>query len=156
MFTRDYQNIGIQPPAWYNLSTTIKTAADSVHMGTITLSVEIEGVEIYADHVIEKVFFYLIDDAVRFGKIRKIRFFSQESFEDLLVICEDDGNGIPPDRKEKIFHRQLFQNSGLDMYLSREILSITGISIRETGTFGKGARFEIRVPEGAYRFTSPQ
>jgi PAS domain S-box-containing protein len=156
MFTRDYQNIGIQPPAWYDLSTTIKTAAASVHMGSINLSVDIEGVEIYADHIIEKVFFHLIDDAVRLGKIRKIRFFCKESFEELHVICEDDGVGISPDKKEKIFHRQLFQNSGLDMYLSREILSITGISIRETGTFGKGARFEIRVPEGAYRFTSPQ
>jgi PAS domain S-box-containing protein len=156
LFTRDYQNIGIQPPAWYDLSTTIKTAAASVHVGSINLSVDIEGVEIYADHVIEKVFFHLIDDAVRLGKIRKIRFFSKESFEELHVICEDDGVGISPDKKEKIFHRQLFQNSGLDMYLSREILSITGISIRETGTFGKGARFEIRVPEGAYRFTSPQ
>jgi PAS domain S-box-containing protein len=156
MFTRDYQNIGIQPPSWYNLSTTIKTAAASVRIGSIKLLVEINGVEIYADHVFEKVFFYLIDDAVRFGKIGKIRFFCKESFEELLVICEDDGIGISPDKKEKIFHRQLFQNSGLDMYLSREILSITGISIRETGTFGKGARFEIRVPEGAYRFTSPQ
>jgi len=156
MFTRDYQNIGILPPAWYNLSKTIKTAAASVHMGSINLAVDIDGVEIYADHVIEKVFFYLIDDAVRFGKVRKIRFFCNESFEELLVICEDDGIGISPDKKEKIFNRQLFQNSGLDMYLSREILSITGISIRETGIFGKGARFEIRVPEGAYRFTSPQ
>ncbi|MCJ7742829.1 MAG: PAS domain S-box protein [Methanoregula sp.] len=154
-FTRDYQNIGIQPPAWYNLSKTIKTAAASVHMGSVNLAVDIEGVEIYADHVIEKVFFYLIDDAVRFGKVRKIRFFCKESFEELLVICEDDGIGIHPDKKEKIFNRQLFQNSGLDMYLSREIMSITGISIRETGTFGKGARFEIRVPEGAYRFISP-
>jgi PAS domain S-box-containing protein len=154
-FTRDYQNIGIQPPAWYNLSKTIKTAAASVHMESVKLSVDIEGVEIYADHVIEKVFFYLIDDAVRFGKVRKIRFFCKESFEELLVICEDDGIGIHPDKKEKIFNRQLFQNSGLDMYLSREIMSITGISIRETGTFGKGARFEIRVPEGAYRFISP-
>jgi PAS domain S-box-containing protein len=154
-FTRDYQNIGIQPPAWYNLSKTIKMAAASVRMGSIKLSVDIEGVEIYADHVIEKVFFYLIDNAVRHGKIRKIRFFCNESFEELLVICEDDGMGVPPDAKEKIFNRQLFQNSGLDMYLSREIMSITGISIRETGTFGKGARFEIRVPEGAYRFISP-
>ncbi len=156
MFTRDYQNIGILPPAWYNLSKTIKTAAACVHMGSINLAVDIDGVEIYADHVIEKVFFYLINDAVRFGKVSKIRFSCNESFEELLVICEDDGIGISPDKKEKIFNRQLFQNSGLDMYLSREILSITGISIRETGIFGKGARFEIRVPEGAYRFTSPQ
>ena len=141
MFTRDYQNIGILPPAWYSLSKTIKTAAASVHMGSIDLSVDIEGVEIYADHVFEKVFFYLIDDAVRFGKIRKIRFFCKESFEELLVICEDDGTGIPPDKKERIFNRKLFQDSGLDMYLSREILSITGISIRETGTFREWCTF---------------
>jgi PAS domain S-box-containing protein len=155
-FTRDYQNIGILPPAWYDLGKTIKTAAAGVRMGSINLSIEIEGVEIYADHVVGKVFFFLIADAVRNGTIRKIRFFCKESFEELLVICEDDGTGISPDKKEKLFTRQLFQNSGLDMYLSREILSITGISICETGTFGKGARFEIRIPEGAYRFVSPQ
>ena len=155
-FTRDYQNIGIRPPAWYDLGKTIKTAAASVRMESINLSVDIDGVEIYADHVFEKVFFYLIADAVRSGKIRKIRFSCKESFEELRVICEDDGIGISPDKKEKLFTRQLFQNSGLDMYLSREILSITGISICETGTFGKGARFEIRIPEGAYRFVSPQ
>ena len=39
------------------------------------------------------------------------------------------------------------------MYLAREILSLTGISIRETGVYGQGARFELRVPKGAYRFT---
>ena len=32
------------------------------------------------------------------------------------------------------------------------ILSITGITITETGTPGQGARFEIVVPKGAYRF----
>jgi len=34
----------------------------------------------------------------------------------------------------------------------REILAITGITIRETGEPGKGARFEITVPKGGYRF----
>jgi hypothetical protein len=42
------------------------------------------------------------------------------------------------------------------MFIAREILSITGISIRETGTFGEGARFEIRVPKGAYRFINEE
>ena len=37
------------------------------------------------------------------------------------------------------------------MFLSREILAITGITIREKGTEGKGVRFEINVPKGAYR-----
>jgi hypothetical protein len=38
--------------------------------------------------------------------------------------------------------------------LIREILSITGITIAETGEFGKGARFEIRVPKNGYRILS--
>jgi len=157
IFSRDYQNMGIQPPAWYNVSKTIKSAVAGIHMGSITLSDETEGVEVYGDQMIEKVFFHLVDNAVRYGsKIRKIRFSCEESFEELHVICEDDGIGIPPDAKKKIFNRQFFQNKGLDMYLSREIVSITGMSIRETGTYGTGSRFEILVPKGAYRFISPR
>jgi len=157
IFSRDYQNLGIQPPAWYNVSKTIKSAVAGTQLGSITLSDETQGVEVYADQMIEKVFFHLVDNAVRYGgKITKIRFFCEESFEELHVICEDDGIGIPPDAKKKIFNRQFFQNKGLDMYLSREIVSITGMSIRETGNYGTGSRFEILVPKGAYRFISPR
>jgi len=39
------------------------------------------------------------------------------------------------------------------LFLCREILSITGISDRENGEEGKGARFEILVPNGKFRFT---
>jgi PAS domain S-box-containing protein len=157
IFSRDYQNMGIQPPAWYTISKTIKSAVAGTQLGSITLSDETVGVEVYADQMIEKVFFHLVDNAVRYGgKITKIRFCCEESFEELHVICEDDGIGIPPDAKKKIFNRQFFQNKGLDMYLSREIVSITGMSIRETGTYGTGSRFEILVPKGAYRFISPR
>ena len=127
----------------------ISNAAASIRTGSVVLSVDTDRVEIYADHLLERVFFHLIDNAVRYGrKIKNLRFFCKESFEELLVICEDDGIGIPPDAKEKIFNRQFFQNTGLDMYLSRQILSITGVSIRETGIYGAGARFEIRYPKG--------
>jgi len=37
------------------------------------------------------------------------------------------------------------------LFVIHEILAITGITIRETGEPGKGARFEILVPAGAYR-----
>ncbi len=39
----------------------------------------------------------------------------------------------------------------LGLALSREILDISGISITETGEPGKGARFEMTVPEGTWR-----
>jgi len=37
------------------------------------------------------------------------------------------------------------------LFLPREILTITGITITENGTPGKGARFEITVPKGMWR-----
>ncbi|MGA7628822.1 PAS domain-containing protein [Methanoregula sp.] len=40
--------------------------------------------------------------------------------------------------------------------LAREILSITGITIHETGMAGKGARFEMFVPKGSYRRFVPE
>jgi hypothetical protein len=43
---------------------------------------------------------------------------------------------------------------GMSMFLAREILSITGITIQKTGEFENDARFKIQVPKGGYRFIS--
>jgi signal transduction histidine kinase len=53
--------------------------------------------------------------------------------------------------KGKLFTRNVGRNTGLGLFLTREILAITGIAIRETGEAGKGARFEIVVPARGYR-----
>ncbi|WAI01786.1 hypothetical protein [Methanogenium organophilum] len=54
--------------------------------------------------------------------------------------------------KEKIFRREYFKHTGLGRFLSREILSITGLSIQEMGVAGQGARFVIHIPKGLFRF----
>jgi signal transduction histidine kinase len=51
-----------------------------------------------------------------------------------------------------IFERGYGKNTGLGLFLSREILSITNISIKEAGEFQHGARIEMYVPKGVYRF----
>jgi len=102
--------------------------------------------------LIVKVFYNLIDNSVRYGgKISTIHFFSEKQSGDYLIICEDDGFGIPNDEKEKIFERGYGKNTGLGLFLVREILDITNITIHETGEPGKGARFEISVPNGKWR-----
>jgi signal transduction histidine kinase len=53
---------------------------------------------------------------------------------------------------ERIFEQGFGKNTGLGLFLSREILAITGLTITENSVPGKGARFEITVPKGAYRF----
>ena len=116
---------------------------------------EIPGsVEVFADPLIVKVFYNLMDNAFRYGgKITTIRFSLQES-DDVteIIVCEDDGIGVPAEVKEKIFLREFGQNTGLGLALSREILDITGITIKEAGKPGQGARFEMMVPKGMWRF----
>jgi signal transduction histidine kinase len=155
--TRDYQDIGIAPPEWQDVKQSIVRSCTGIRLGDITLTVEIDGVEIYADLLLSRVFSYLVENAIHNGKTTtRIRLFCQESFEKLHIVCEDDGIGVSPEKKEIIFNRQFFSDTGLDLYLAQEILSITGISIRETGIAGMGACFELCVPKGGYRFSSAQ
>jgi signal transduction histidine kinase len=53
--------------------------------------------------------------------------------------------------KEGIFRREYYRNTGYGLFLAAEILSITGLTITETGEPDSGARFEIQVPKGMYR-----
>ena len=101
---------------------------------------------------IVKVCYNLMDNAVRYGgNLTTIRFSVQAHGSNYLLVCEDDGEGVPADEKEQIFDRGFGKNTGLGLALSREILSITGITIAETGVPGMGARFELTVPREMWR-----
>lgn len=155
LFTRDYQKMGMQDPVWQNVNTTIQTARAGLHLRDITVEVDRTGPEIFADPLFDKVLYNLIENALRYGgnQLSTIRVSSQESGKGLILVCEDDGVGITEEDKKKIFQRGFGRHTGLGLFLSREILGITGITITETGEPGKGARFEIAVPEGAWRFS---
>lgn len=112
------------------------------------------GLEVYADPLIAKVFFNLVDNAVRHGGgITTIRFAVEEQDGEAIIVCEDDGEGVPPAEKERIFEHGYGKNTGFGLTISREILDITGIGIREVGDAGRGARFEMIVPPGVCRRT---
>jgi signal transduction histidine kinase len=95
-----------------------------------------------------------MDNALKYGgeKITRIGISAHETSEGLTIVLEDDGMGIAGEDKRHLFERGFGKNTGLGLFLSREILAITGIAIRETGEPGRGARFEMTVPKGAYRF----
>jgi PAS domain S-box-containing protein len=152
-FTKVYQSIGVNAPSWQDCHTLVENAAKEAPLGKINIRNDVPpGTEVFADPLIVKVFYNLLDNAVRYGgKITTIRFFIEGQNGNHVVVCEDDGDGIPVEFKEQIFDRGFGKNTGLGLALSREILDITGIVIRETGEPGKGARFEIIVLNGAYR-----
>ncbi|MHB8165012.1 MAG: response regulator [Methanoregula sp.] len=153
-FTREYEKIGVTVPAWHDCHTLVNTATRQAPLGRIMVKNDLPaGTEIFVDPLIAKVFYNLMDNAARYGrKISTIRFTLEEREGDRIIVCEDDGNGIPAEEKERIFERGYGKNTGLGLAISREILDITGITIRETGKPGKGARFEIIVPKDRVRF----
>jgi len=156
-FTKDYQDIGAQVPSWHSVSAIVTGAAGQLQTKEVVVSVDLEHVEIFVDPMIAKVFYNLIDNALRHGEhVTHIVFTSHVSETALVIVCEDDGIGIPDADKPHIFTKGVGRDSGLGLFLIREILSITGISIKETGVYGKGARFEMTVPPGDYRIGHDQ
>jgi PAS domain S-box-containing protein len=151
--TRDYQEVGIKNPQWNPMEDVISRVISGFSGTGLHFGSTIKNLEIYADPLIEKVMYNLVDNAIRYGeKITTLSFSSHISENGMELVCEDDGIGIEAGLKEKIFERGFGNNTGLGLFLTREILMITGITIRETGEPGIGARFVIYLPKGTYRF----
>lgn len=152
-FTREYEEIGTSVPLWHDARALVDAALAQAPVGDVVVRNDIfAGTEIFADPLVEKVLYNLMDNAVRYGTtLTTIRFSATDTGGTLMLVCEDDGAGVANDEKERIFERGFGKNTGLGLALSREILDITGITIRENGVPGKGARFEMAVPPGAWR-----
>jgi two-component system, sensor histidine kinase and response regulator len=152
-FTGDYQKIGVTSPAWHSITGLIDNSQKYTSMGNIRLENRIPfGAEVFADPLIEKVIFNLIDNALRYGStLTRIGFGISTDGDRTIIYCEDDGVGIPLDEKERIFSYAYGSNTGMGLFLVREILAITDITIRETGIPGKGARFELVLPPERFR-----
>ncbi len=151
-FAQSYQDIGKKPARWQNVLQSFLYAISHLDFPIISRKLDVDNLEIYADPLLESVFFILAENVIRHGKTAtEISFRYHESGGDLILVFEDNGPGIAPDRKEKIFERDYKERGGPNLFLAREILSITGVTIRETGEPGKGARFEMTVPKGAWR-----
>jgi len=152
-FTRTYDDLGVKSPLWQHVGNTASRAY-AQFINTISFTCETGDLEIYADPMLERVFYNLFDNAFRYGDgVTKVRLSGAMDGTDLLLFFEDDGIGIMESEKERIFSRGVGKNTGLGLFLTREILAITRIGIHETGEYRKGARFTLRVPRGAYRLT---
>jgi PAS domain S-box-containing protein len=154
-FTKVYEDMGTMNPVWQNVHESIRRAVAALPMRDIRVDVDRHDLEIFADPLFEKVFYNLLDNALKYGgaSMTKIRIGSHDTSDGLVLICEDNGVGITKEDKSRLFTQGFGKNTGLGLFLIREILAITGISIRETGEPGGGCRFEMIVPAIAYRFT---
>jgi signal transduction histidine kinase len=151
-FMKTYQAIGTTGPEWQRARTVFDKAMASLDLQNVKVRNELTDFEMYSDMMLERILYNLAENSFRHGeKVTVITASEFESESGLTIVYEDDGVGVPDNEKEVIFNRGYGKHTGYGLYIAREILDLTNIAIRERGVFGKGARFEILVPKGAYR-----
>lgn len=152
-FTRECQDLGINPPEWQDLGAVIPEALNQIAPFPLRVEQDTQGLSILADPLLVKVFMTIFQNTRIHGeKADRICITVKQEGNDVVVVIEDNGIGIAQSEKEKIFNLEYRKNSPVGLYLVRLILEMSGITIRENGEPGIGARFEMRVQPGTYRF----
>ena len=154
-FMKQYQDIGVKEPSWQNLREIIRFERSQLELGGLTITEEGTDVQILADTMLEKVVLNLIDNVIRHGrKATLLEIRTEVKDGDLKVIFQDNGAGISEKDRAHLFERGYGKHSGYGLFISREILGITGIDIEEKSGKGSGARFELTVRPPNYQFLS--
>jgi PAS domain S-box-containing protein len=153
-FTRIYEGFGTISSDWLCTFWIVEAAKTEISLGNACVKNEIpKNFEIFADPIIRKVFVTLMENAIRHGeKVTTILFTCYQRDDTWIIAIKDNGIGIPNAEKEAIFEHGYGKNTGIGLFLTREMLSITGLLIRERGEEGYGALFEIEIPKGKFRF----
>ncbi len=149
--TRDFQKLGVDKYQWIDMEMVVSRI--KLPQGSeVSLTSDLHGLSIYSDPQVSKVFDLLVDNAVKHGKkITRISISCSVSMEDITIVFEDDGVGIPSGEKARIFERVVSGEGKFGLFFVHELLILSSMTITENGEPGKGARFEITVPKGAWR-----
>jgi PAS domain S-box-containing protein len=111
---------------------------------------ECHGLTVLADSMLRQLFYNLIDNTLKYGeKVGKIRVHYEEEGNQLKLVYEDDGAGIPNDEKCNLFREGYGKGTGFGLYLIKRICEAYGWTIQEKGKQGKGAQFTMTIPKNA-------
>ncbi len=140
------------------LAECIRALQSSATDKAISLQLNVdEAVEITADREkLKRVFINLIDNAIKYSlksgtvqvKLKKM------PNQQIAVIVQDQGPGIPESDREKIFDRfyrspgtrSAARGSGLGLSIVREFISMHKGKITVESASGEGARFLVELP----------
>jgi len=152
-FTRYYPGLGDSRPSWLSLDEMVDNVAPQGFYNELPVDLRCRKIKLYVDPLFEKVIYNLFDNTYRYGeKATRITVDCIREDRAIKLVIEDDGVGIPADKKELIFEKNYGTNTGYGLFLVEKIIEMVGFDIRETGEEGVGARFEITVPEGKFSF----
>jgi len=149
-FATTYERLGVEELAYMDVENNIREAVSLFSdLQDVKIVNDCCGLTVLADSLLRQLFYNLIDNSLKYGeKVRRIRVYYKEIGTDQLkLIYEDDGVGIPKAEKEKIFREGYGKGTGYGLYLIRKMCGVYGWAIKETGEQGRGAQFTITIPK---------
>ena len=129
----------------------------SLELTTIVSDLDRAGAnfEILGDRLeLKRLITNLVGNSLKFTKIGRIAVLITPATADVPVVTiavQDTGSGIPPDDLANLFRRfrrgnHKRSNSGLGLYLCKQIATAHGGQISATSTLGEGSTLAIELP----------
>jgi PAS domain S-box-containing protein len=150
-FSKAYEMLGVEELTYVNVEEAAQEAISLFSdLKAAKVRIECKGLSVLADSLLRQLFYNLIDNSLKHGKkVSQIRIHFEVEGDRLRLYCEDDGVGISPEAKKRIFQQGYTTGTGTGygLYLIEKITEVYGWTIDETGKSGEGARFVITIPK---------
>jgi PAS domain S-box-containing protein len=150
-FARDYERLGVEELALVDVKTTFDKAAGLFSdLKGVRIVNECHGLTVLADSLLERFFYNLVDNSLKYGQnLAQIRIRYEESENQLKLVYEDDGVGIPDNMRCNLFREGFTsgKGTGYGLFMIKRICEVYGWAIAETGVPGKAAQFTIEIPK---------
>jgi PAS domain S-box-containing protein len=150
--TRTYQELGTRDAEWIEVRSATEDELAGMDLGKVKTLVDLPEVEVLGDPLFMSCIHNIVHNSIKHGgKVQQVRISGYEDPTGFIIAIDDDGRGISSTQKQAIFDWNYNGRSGHGLNFVREVLNSTGMRVRETGTEGRGAHFEIVVPHRYYR-----
>jgi signal transduction histidine kinase len=150
-FARTYEKLGTEELAYIDAEKVFNQAAMLFpSLQDIKIVNDCHGLTVFADSLLRQLFYNLIDNSLKHGeKVSQVRVHYQTREDHLKLIYEDNGVGMPPAAKPKLFGEGYTtgKDSGYGLYLIKKMMEVYSWTIEEKGELGKGAKIVITIPK---------
>lgn len=156
-FAQTYEAVGSQGLSWTQVNRAIYEAQILISdLKDVQINTKSLDYEVLADSALTEIFHNLIDNSRKHAnqgqKPLQIKIYSKKSKNgNLKIIYEDNGKGIDPKIKPRLFSKGAGNSTGLGLYLIQRICDIYNWTVKENGEPGKNARFEISIAKNLNR-----
>ena len=138
-----------------DIVSTIKDSVESneklARMEGIELSVECPSSDckVKGGSLLGEIFHNIIENSINHSEGSRINISGEVKDDEVVCSIEDDGKGIPDDKKETIFEKGFTtdeeRGTGLGLFLVKMLLESYGGSIEVKDSDMSGARFDVRL-----------